>query len=239
MSFTLQNVIPWGRSFEEYVAMFALTAADLNRSILGCSDGPAAFNARLNQRGGTVTSIDPIYQFSAAKIRARIAETHALVLEQMRKNRADFVWESIASPKELGRTRTRAMDEFIRDFPLGKKSGRYLAGALPQLPFEDQQFALALCSHFLFLYGDSLSSDFHVESILELCRVAQEVRIFPLIELSGERSRHLGAVERRLRSEGYCVAIQTVSYCFQRGGDQMMRIVPFARKGVEPAPSPC
>lgn len=45
MPFTLADVVPWGRTFEEYRAMFALTDADLDGRILGCGDGPAAFNA--------------------------------------------------------------------------------------------------------------------------------------------------------------------------------------------------
>ena len=37
--FTLEQVVPWGRSFEEYRAMFALSDADLEGRVLGCGDG--------------------------------------------------------------------------------------------------------------------------------------------------------------------------------------------------------
>jgi hypothetical protein len=37
----LSEVIPWGRSFEEYRRMFALTDEDLAGRILGCGNGPA------------------------------------------------------------------------------------------------------------------------------------------------------------------------------------------------------
>jgi hypothetical protein len=47
MVFTLDRVVPWGRSFDEYVAMFALSSEDLGRRILGCNDGPASFNSGL------------------------------------------------------------------------------------------------------------------------------------------------------------------------------------------------
>ena len=30
MPFTLDQILPWGRSFDEYVAVFALTADDLD-----------------------------------------------------------------------------------------------------------------------------------------------------------------------------------------------------------------
>ncbi|MEJ2690734.1 MAG: SAM-dependent methyltransferase, partial [Deltaproteobacteria bacterium] len=52
MSFTLEKVVPWGRSFAEYAAMFALSKADLQGRILGCGDGPASFNASLSRQGG-------------------------------------------------------------------------------------------------------------------------------------------------------------------------------------------
>ena len=44
MSFSLKQIVPWGRSFAEYVAMFALSGDDLGKRILGCGDGPAAFD---------------------------------------------------------------------------------------------------------------------------------------------------------------------------------------------------
>jgi hypothetical protein len=60
--FTLEQVVPWGRSFEEYRAMFALSDADLEGRVLGCGDGPASFNAVATQRGANVVSCDPIYR---------------------------------------------------------------------------------------------------------------------------------------------------------------------------------
>jgi hypothetical protein len=51
MSSTLNDVVPWGKSFDEYVAMFVLSDADLQRQILGCGDGPASFNTLLSKQG--------------------------------------------------------------------------------------------------------------------------------------------------------------------------------------------
>jgi hypothetical protein len=51
MAVQLKEIMPWGRSFEEYVAMFALSEEDLSKRILGCGDGPASFNAELTRRG--------------------------------------------------------------------------------------------------------------------------------------------------------------------------------------------
>jgi hypothetical protein len=44
VAFKLNEVIPWGRSFEEWRRMFFLTRKDRAGRILGCGDGPASFN---------------------------------------------------------------------------------------------------------------------------------------------------------------------------------------------------
>ncbi len=97
MGFTLDNVVPWGRSYDEYISMFNLTEKDLGLRILGCGDGPAAFNTTLTKRGGRVVSVDPIYVFDTAQIRGRIAETYKTVMAQMYKNQGDYVWKDIPS----------------------------------------------------------------------------------------------------------------------------------------------
>ncbi len=135
MNFTLDRVVPWGRSYDEYLRMFTLTEDDLDRRILGCGDGSASFNAELSQRGGQVVSIDPIYIFDVNQIQDRIAETYETVMAQTQKNRHEFVWDAITSVEELGRIRMAAMDIFLQDFTAGKHAGRYVAGELPTLPF--------------------------------------------------------------------------------------------------------
>ena len=113
MSFTLGNIVLWGRSYDEYLRMFALTEDDLCSKILGCGDGPASFNAELSQRGGRIISIDPIYVFNADQIKSRIFETYEEVMAQTRKNKNEFIWETIPSVEDLGRIRMSAMETFI------------------------------------------------------------------------------------------------------------------------------
>jgi len=224
MAFTLDKVVPWGRSFEEYILMFSLSEEDLRKRILDCGAGPASFNSILTCRGGNVVSVDPIYKFSASEIRQRIEETYEEILEQIKKNMHEFVWNHISSVEELGRVRMKAMEEFLSDYPSGLKEGRYIEAGLPVLPFQDNEFDLALCSHLLFLYSEQLSEDFHIDSIKELCRVSEEVRIFPLLELGSRKSRHLDQVLNTLAQQGYSVDILPVEYEFQRGGNEMLRI---------------
>ena len=223
--FTLSSVVPWGRSFDEYRRMFALTDADLAGRILGCGDGPASFNAEATRRGTQVVSCDPLYQFSAAQIQQRIDETAPEVLEQARRNAHEFVWnEAIPDIDALKRMRMIAMSVFLDDYAQGRASGRYLDASLPSLPFADGAFGLALCSHFLFLYSQQRDEAFHLQSMRELGRVARDVRIFPLLALGGQPSPHLGAAREALTRDGWQTSIERVPYEFQRGGNEMLRV---------------
>jgi hypothetical protein len=233
MAFTLDRVVPWGRSFAEYQRMFALTPDDLRRRILGCADGPASFNAEATRLGANVVSIDPLYAFGTAEIRGRIKKVSPQILEQTRQNRDGFVWREFASIEELGRVRMRAMVGFLADYSAGCESGRYLAAELPKLAMDDGAFELALCSHFLFLYSDQLSEQFHVDSVIELCRVADEARIFPLVALGNAPSPHVGTVIRAVERLGRKAEIVNVAYEFQRGGDQMLRITKNLGAGIQ------
>jgi hypothetical protein len=224
MGLTLEQVVPWGRSYEEYLAMFDLAPEDIGRRILGCGDGPAAFNAGLTRRGGSIVSIDPLYRFSAEGIRLRIAETYPAVLDQVRRHQGDYRWKALRSVEHLGAVRMRAMERFLADFEDGRRQGRYIAAGLPSLPFADRQFDLALSSHFLFLYSGQLSARFHVDAIQEMLRVAQEVRVFPLLALDGAASPHVAAAGERLRCKGFRLTIRTVAYEFQRGAFEMLVI---------------
>src|SRR5262249_46485342 len=154
------------------------------------------------QRGVKVVSCDPIYKWSAPDIRRRVAATRDAMLEQARLNAGDFVWDSIRSVEELGQIRMSAMQTFLDDYDRGKAEHRYIEAALPALPFGDRTFDLALCSHFLFLYTIQLGEVLHRAAIQEMCRVASEVRIFPLIELTGQRSPYVDAAMMDLREGG-------------------------------------
>lgn len=224
MGFSLDKVVPWGRSFEEYVKMFNLSDDDLKRRILGCGDGPASFNASLTERGGNVVSIDPIYNFNPIQIKNRITETYDVVIEQLRKNKDDYIWDTIPSVEELGRIRMSAMELFLLDYETDKNK-RYIAGELPILPFENETFDLALSSHFLFLYSEHLSAEFHVLALQEMLRVANEVRVFPIVTLNGAPSPHLNPVIELLENQKLRVEIRRVDYEFQRGANQMLVIV--------------
>jgi len=218
----LENIVPWGRSFSEYKEMFSLSKNDVNLKILGCGDGPASFNAELTRLGRNVVSIDPVYQFSSDQIHLRIEEVYPQVISQVEKNRNDYVWKSIASVEDLGKIRMDTMKIFLGDYNAGKKSGRYIDASLPVLPFKNNSFGLALCSHYLFLYSEHVNQEQHILSMTELCRVAKEVRVYPLLSLDGEKSRHLEPVMSALANNGIDVLLKPVKYQFQKGATEML-----------------
>jgi len=224
MTFKYDEAVPWGRSFDEYRRMFALSDNDFCLRIVGCGDGPASFNTEMFQRGYRVVSCDPLYQLNAARIQERIDVTYENIMQQTYQNQHRFVWTSIKTPVELGALRLAAMERFLADFVDGKKDGRYVTGELPDLPFEGGAFDLAVCSHFLFLYSDILTLEFHRRAIEEMCRVASEARIFPLLNYNAEPSPFVEPLLDELANSGFSASIETVPYEFQRGGNKMLRV---------------
>jgi len=217
MAVKLDSVVPWGRSFQEYVGMFSLTEKELGGRILDCAAGPSSFNAEMFALGRRVVSCDPIYEFSAEQIRARVAAVRDDMIEQVRGQLGQFVWEWIRSPEHLEEVRMGAMEEFLKDFSSVGARQRYRVASLPKLEFADGEFELGLCSHFLFLYSEWLDEAFHLASVAEMLRVAPEVRIFPVTEMDGRLSRHLRAV----MAEFECDLVK-VPYEFLKGANQML-----------------
>lgn len=221
----LANVVPFGRSLDEYRKMFALSLSELkNKSILGVGDGPASFNAGATQMGAKVTSIDPVYQFSGVEIKQRFDAVVDNIIDQVIASPDDWVWSYHASPQALKASRVNALEIFLQDYQQGKQEQRYLTAELPVLDFKDRQFDLALCSHFLFLYSAHYDRDFHFESIKEMLRISREVRIFPLLTLALEISPYLDFIVEEFKTLGYSVAVAKVPYELQKGGNKMLVI---------------
>ncbi|MDX1382980.1 MAG: SAM-dependent methyltransferase [Thermoanaerobaculia bacterium] len=222
MAFHYRDVVPWGRSYEEYVRMFDLGEEELARRILGCGDGPASFNAELSRCGGRMVSADPLYGLEREAIERRIDETFDLVMSQTERERDRFVWREIRDVEHLAATRMAAMRAFLADYEQGRAQGRYLAAELPELPFADGEYDLALSAHLLFFYADQLDRDFHRRALAELRRVAREVRIFPLVDVNARPSKHLAPLLEELERDGAAPEIATVPYEFQQGGNEML-----------------
>lgn len=223
MAFQLSSVVPWGRTLKEYQMMFQLEEPDLRKPIAGFGDGPASFNREVTELGGSVTSFDPVYQFSGEQLRAQIHQVCGTVMEQMRQNMDHYVWTSIHSLDELKDLRMSAMERFLADYETGRAEGRYVCHSLPdRLPLDDDSFDLGLSSHFLLMYT-ALGYAFHIQAISEMLRVCRQVRIFPVVDLDGNRSRLAEQVMEHFRAE-YQVELRQTEYEFQRGGNELLII---------------
>lgn len=144
-------------------------------------------------------------------------------MDQVSRNKEDYVWANIRDVKELGEVRMEAMKTFLNDYENAQETGRYLNASLPTLPFENAEFDLALCSHYLFLYSDHVNQEQHVASMKELCRVAKEVRVYPLLSISNNKmSPHLAPVMEALEEGGVNVSLVSVKYEFQKDATEML-----------------
>lgn len=223
MAFQLSSVVPWGRNMAEYRLMFQLTEEDMVKRIAGFGDGPASFNCEAADRGYSVTSFNPVYQFSKDALQRRIEEVRVTVMKQMEENKDNYVWTHIKSLEELEHTRLSAMNLFLSDFEKGKRDHRYIYHELPdQVPFADDTFDIGLSSHFLLMYT-MLGYDFHIQSITEMLRVCKEVRIFPVVDLDARETELISNVIAYFQQR-YFVEIWKTEYEFQKGDNKMLVI---------------
>lgn len=72
--------------------------------------------------------------------------------------------------------------------------------------------------------GGNPGAEFHAAGLRELCRVASEVRVFPLLALGGQPSPFVTTAITDLQTAGFEATIEAVPDEFQRGGNQMLRI---------------
>ncbi len=228
MSFKLSSVVPWGRNMNEYVTMFNLTPDDMQKKIAGFGDGPASFNFEAAQKGYSVTSFDPIYQFSKTELRQRIEEVRITVMQQTKENMDNYLWTNIKSLDELENIRMSAMGLFLEDYELGKSEKRYIYHNLPdRLPFDKNTFDIGLSSHFLLMYTD-LGYDFHIQAMTEMLRVCREIRIFPILDLDAKETELAANVIEYFKNNHH-VEITETKYEFQKGGNKLLIIKKFGK----------
>lgn len=217
-------IVSWGRTAEEYEAFFGLADVPQSARVLDCGAGPASFCAEWTRRGRRVVAADPIYASPAEEIGAGFEPTADRMLEGMRRAHGRFRWAEYGSPERVVEVRRTALKDFLDDFGDERSTGRYVAAGLPHLPFASGAFDLVLCSHLLFLYSDELGLDAHVDALAEMLRVGREVRVFPLLDMSGGPSSHLEGCVAELRRVADAEIID-VPYEFRAGDTSMLKLV--------------
>ncbi len=223
-AFDFKTTVPWGRSFTEYCAFFALDGLKKGTRILDCGAGPSSFTVEAVEAGFEACAVDPLYSVSVAQIAQRIEEVRPAMLESIRQARTRFVWDHYETPEKQEEVRLQAMRRFLEDCSTGHRKGRYVAGTLPYLPFPNSSFDIALSSHFLLLYSRQFDFAFHLAAVREMLRVAMSVRIFPLLDLDGQPSGHVSPLRAALAKDSIQSRIEPVTYEFQKGGNEMLRL---------------
>jgi SAM-dependent methyltransferase len=210
------------RSFDEYCASFDLDPERLPAQILDCAAGASDFVAQATARGATATAVDPGYRRGAAVPELARAGMHSGTgMIDSHRDRFTYAW--YGSPQARTRMRDVAMQGFADDYAAHPE--RYVAAELPDLPFADRAFDLAVCSHLLFTWATDLDEQWHLNAIHELTRVATEVRIFPLVlQQTGDPVPFMDHLLARLADHGITTERKTVTYEFQIGANQMLRL---------------
>ncbi|WP_405169844.1 SAM-dependent methyltransferase [Paenibacillus sp. FSL H8-0280] len=225
----LSQIVFIGRTFEEYMKMFNLTVEDLTgKSILDCPGGACSFSSQARKLGADPVAVDMAYKYEIDELEVKGFQDIEHTMKQMEPVQSIYVWDQFGSIQGLKEERTHAITDCIAD--MRKIPDRYVASVLPDLPFADEQFDLTLSAHFLFTYADRLDVDFHIATIMELLRVSKrEVHIFPTVDLSGERYKHMDELKLILEERGCTVSEEPTSYEFQRNAHTMLQIVKYNR----------
>ncbi len=221
---TMQEVTFIGYTLDEYQHMFDLNDDDLNLKIIDCAAGPASFNAELTHRGGQVKSCDPLYELPRSVIEERVNMRCDSLMKGLEFHKNKFNWQRYPSPTNYLDQHKQAIKQFYNDYVKGLEQKRYCTGLLPHIPFGKFEFDIALCSHFLFSKHYHHSLDFVLTSVLEMCRVAHEARIFPLLDPNGGISQIVAPLAMELQQRAFGVEIRQVPYEFQKGGNAMLRV---------------
>lgn len=220
----LDRIVFIGRTFEEYLDMFSLSVQSLRgKKILDCPAGACSFTAESNKLGLDVTACDVAYYYSSEDLKNKGLQDVEHAMHHMEKAKNNYQWDYFYSVENLRKHRLRALQDCTED--MSQSSERYIPVTLPSLPFKEATFDLLLSAHFLFTYADQLDYSFHLETINELLRVTkEEIRIFPLVDLSGKRYEHLDQIILYLLDKGCSVQEVKVAYEFKANANSMLVI---------------
>lgn len=226
-SIQLDRVAFYGRTLSEYLQIFDLDLPSWRGgTILDCPAGASSFVAESHVQGIHTVACDPLYGSDVTRLIERGESDIQHVIERVARVPHLFQWNFYSSLSALQDYRRTALRRFQEDYPIGRLENRYIKAALPHLPFDDRSFDLVLSGHFLFTYSDRFNYAFHREAILELVRVsAKEVRIYPLQGPDAQPYWYMDPLLFDLKQQGILVEIILVPFEFQRGSNQMLRLI--------------
>lgn len=183
------------RPLDEYCGLFGLTRAGLAAvagPVLDCPGGAAGLTAEARELGVTVIAADPLYAAPAAELSALARAGRDSMAARMALAPQLYPAPRHLRPERYLRSWDRARRLFAADSAAHPE--RYVAAALPTLPFADGSFALTLSAYLLFAYPELFPPERQLAGLLELVRVTApdgEVLVYPLHDGDSRRSPHL------------------------------------------------
>ena len=221
--FKLRSVAFFGRTLAEYLQMFALDLEQLRGArVLDVASGPGSFVAEALAHGIDATGCDPMYAGDPDQIAAQAKTDIDACREQIRRNPGVLVYRDM---DRFYADKYTALERFAADFRLRRGEGRYVPGALPRLPFDDQAFDIVLSANFLMIYapladggmhdGKDFDLAFHREAFRELARITRrELRVTAMHTWTQPPQPHpyCEPVVHVLEESGFAVDLVPIEY---------------------------
>lgn len=220
----MRKWVLWGHHLAEYMEMFGLTDHLLKLKILEFASGPTTVNKELNQKGTYIRSYDPWFSTDFEGMQSRFLNHFQEQLKRVEKHPERFDFNKYGGIETFLHKRKQGVEEFFLDYPKGLKEERYCPFSPKKTPFSNSSFDLVLCSNYFFADIPEQDLNFHLQWIQELTRVANEVRIYPLTDQTGQVSQLLGPTLLALQQHSYQVAIEEVPFRLVPNSKAMLRI---------------
>jgi SAM-dependent methyltransferase len=221
----LDDILITGRTYEEYKAFFNLDEKELiGKKVLDCPSGASSFIKTANEKGIKAKGADIIYQFDKDGIKTQGIKT----IDQIYADTSwmdGFCFDFYGSIQNHKLYRQKALEGFYKDY----NGFDYSYMELPKLRYQNDSFDLVLSSHLLFTYDDRFDYEFHKSSILEMLRIAKEVRLFPLVDFKnsnlGQEDNFSPFVYKIIKElKEYKTQIVKVDFEFQPRAEYMLKI---------------
>ena len=190
----------WGCTIADYREVFGVDDKLLAGRVLEHACGPTAFNAEQTMRGQVVQSQDALF-----------AEPPDVLSQHILS----------ACAHSVGQVSNEGVHTFLADFAKGLQEGRYRAVSTPPFAGKDFSFDCALTALSLF---EETDVQHYLAILLELARLAPEVRLYPLTDSTGSPAPLLGPLLLALQQANHGTEVREVRNVTGMTRGAMLRI---------------
>lgn len=185
-------------TLQDYTELFDLNSEDLKKPLLELNAGFTHVNQELYQQGGTITSMHPLYHLASEDLHTIMLNHYRITLEES--------------------------SVFLHDYAQGKKEKRYQELNSLDFAFPHFNFHMALCHSVFFGYFENPLFKDSLPMIQALCKIAHEVRIYPVIDSTGKLPNELASLLQTLTQKNMGVEIKAVANSSHHQGHVILRV---------------